>query len=77
MQSTIIIAFDQVEIRGRPTPGATPQPLESARPSARGLQRALVRADWEWPDERQNEIAVQGTSVSSTTCVGMFGLQAG
>jgi hypothetical protein len=36
----------------------------------------VLCADWEWPDARQDEIAVQGTSVSSTTCVGMFGFEA-
>jgi hypothetical protein len=31
----------------------------------------------EWPDERQREIALEGASVSSATCEGMFGFQAG
>ena len=51
----------------RPTPGATPRPLESGPPvTPRWLRRALVRADWEWPDGRQREIAPKGVSVSST-----------
>ena len=31
----------------------------------------------EWPDGRQVEIALEGASVSSATCEGMFGFQAG
>jgi len=31
----------------------------------------------EWPDGRQVEIALEDVSVSSATCEGMFGFQAG